>query len=100
MNRKVGFASASISCLSHASGNESVLNLLFFVSKKSVPREWECIVPTGIILGKDKACPACVGMNLVVQIAQLASECLSHASGNESGKVTFGTIFSKFIPRE
>lgn len=69
--------------LSHASGNESSMRRWDMDHNESVPREWEwvgrqqlcwnstCghstrwewIVPTGIILGKDKACPTHVGMS-------------------------------------
>ena len=64
--------------LSHARGNGSIPSLISWLSHASVPLTWEWIKAWNWI-----------------ERRWLWS---FHMGGNESGKVTFGTIFSKFVP--
>lgn len=82
------------------SGSESLASELAGKEIGSVPREWECIA---VHAGQEcchLGCPTYVGMNRTSGNYSRKGYDFSHTRGNESGKVTFGTIFSKFVPRE
>lgn len=87
MNRIARLAAFWENSLSHVLGNEPDVNNYVEIQPVIIPRGREWIVPTGIILGKDKACPTHVGVNRQRSMRSLRALRLSHASWNESRKM-------------